>query len=329
MEDIPQRIRDQIVRMLGPVEELTSIHKGLSNASVYKIQTSRGTYALKQFSNADFAWEKLHRIHHFQKTIVNGGFEQAPRILDWPNSHSLFEDEDCWWELSTWKPGESISTIGASSTAQLRNAMQILAKLHALSKPICSMSQQSPGLEFRLHSLMQPVLNLEDRRVQEIRRDPQLEQLIVAIDRHSRFRLHDLKTGILQLARHEWHCQWIVRDIWRAHVLFEGDQVTGVIDFAAAAVDTPLLDLTRLLGTLMPPTDPRWSEMVQLYCQESRQDFELETTRLLDEVSTFLSGRNWLMWLVAGNIQLKNAGIGSRERWSEIQRKLTDYMAES
>ena len=329
MDEIPQRVREQLTRLLGRIDDVAVITKGLSRSSVLRIQSLQGTYAVKQYPNTDFALEKLCRIHHFQRSVVSGGFDKLPQLLDWPDGQSLLADQDSWWELCSWRPGEPTASLGEITTDQLCSAMKSIAQFHKVCKSIGPTQQPSPGLEFRLRSLAQPILNLEDRRLLEIRRDPQVAGLIEAIARHSQYRLRDLQYSVQRLAMKKWECHWILRDIWRAHVLFENEQVSGVIDLGASGVDTPMLDVTRLLGTLITPGDGRWSTMVQLYCNESQQDFDLDTIRVLDEASTFLSGRNWLMWLVAGDIQLKNAENGARERWAEIQRKLTDYQLQS
>jgi homoserine kinase type II len=42
--------------------------------------------------------------------------------------------------------------------------------------------------------------------------------------------------------------QMCLRDVRADHVLFEGDDVRGIIDFGAIAVDHPAVDLARLLS---------------------------------------------------------------------------------
>ena len=39
-------------------------------------------------------------------------------------------------------------------------------------------------------------------------------------------------------------------DVWHDHVLFEGDTVTGVIDYGGAKIDHVAVDLARLLGSM-------------------------------------------------------------------------------
>ena len=40
-------------------------------------------------------------------------------------------------------------------------------------------------------------------------------------------------------------------DLWHDHVLFSGEEVTGLIDFDAMKIDSRALDLARLLGSLV------------------------------------------------------------------------------
>src|SRR4029079_8505162 len=56
-----------------------------------------------------------------------------------------------------------------------------------------------------------------------------------------------------------------IRDIWHDHVLFTGNDVTGIIDFGAMDVDTPATDVARLLGSLVGDDEPGWSAGVSAY----------------------------------------------------------------
>ena len=44
----------------------------------------------------------------------------------------------------------------------------------------------------------------------------------------------------------------VLRDIWSDHVLFQGEQVSGIIDFGTVRMDEPAADLARMLGSLHP-----------------------------------------------------------------------------
>jgi homoserine kinase type II len=51
-----------------------------------------------------------------------------------------------------------------------------------------------------------------------------------------------------------------LRDIWHDHILFTGNEVTGLIDFGAVGIDTPATDIARLLGSLIPNPRSRSGE---------------------------------------------------------------------
>lgn len=90
----------------------------------------------------------------------------------------------------------------------------------------------------------------------------------------------------------------VIRDLWHDHVLFTGDEVTGIIDFGALRVDTPACDLARLLGSLVENDRDRWRLGLAAY-EEIRPLSPQEhlLIPLLDESQALLSGLYWLEWL--------------------------------
>jgi len=322
---VPSSVIEQLNKVLDGLGNFTQVRSGLSRSSVYKIETARDAFALKRYSTEDFSREKLSQVHDFQNRISSVGFDKTPQLKKWPDGQTLILSDDSWWEISSWKSGEPVATLGVASRDQLRNSVESLAELHLISREYRQIEQTSAGMDFRLRCLAQPELNPEERRIAELVRDAQFQSLIESVIQHSRLRLRVLQQSMRNLAQRRWRCHWILRDIWRQHVLFQETKVAGIIDLCAAAIDSPILDLTRMLGTMIAPDDDRWNEMVSNYCSITGQDFSVEMLRVLDEVSTFLSARNWIMWLVAGEISLDNLGKQSRERWNEIERKLLLY----
>src|SRR5207237_10847988 len=68
-------------------------------------------------------------------------------------------------------------------------------------------------------------------------------------------------------SRHE--SQIIHGDLHREHVLFTGDTVTGIIDFASSKRDHPALDLARYLGDAAGDDDSLLNLGVEVYREAS------------------------------------------------------------
>jgi len=100
--------------------------------------------------------------------------------------------------------------------------------------------------------------------------------------------------------------QAVVRDIWSSHVLFAADEptrVAGIVDFHAAAVDSPATDLARLLGSWCRgraiPLGDECREALSAY--ESIRQLTAEDRRLvpwLDATATIFGLDNWFRWIL-------------------------------
>ncbi len=100
------------------------------------------------------------------------------------------------------------------------------------------------------------------------------------------------------LATTHFALQPCLRDIWHDHVLFTGDQVSGIIDYGAVDIDTPATDLARLLGSLVEDDAHAWQTGVAAYSEvQSLTDDEARAAKILDTSGTVLAGCNWLRWV--------------------------------
>ena len=65
--------------------------------------------------------------------------------------------------------------------------------------------------------------------------------------------------------------QWVLRDVWHDHVLYDPadpDRVAGIVDYHASGRDTPATDVARLLGSWIDPgavSPDWWSRRVAAY----------------------------------------------------------------
>lgn len=92
-----------------------------------------------------------------------------------------------------------------------------------------------------------------------------------------------------------------IRDIRREHVLFTGDEVTGWVDFGALALDSPAVDVARVLVEFCDNRRGEWPALLALYEQTCRGTFleqaSLHLIDAFDRSGTLLAPWNWLRWI--------------------------------
>lgn len=122
---------------------------------------------------------------------------------------------------------------------------------------------------------------------------------------------------------------FVIRDLWSDHVLFCDERVTGVVDFGAARVDEPAVDLARLTGSLEPYDSELRVWAIQKYLA-NRQNTAggngvgalLERTRVLDESSTLLSALQWLDWTILSPREFPGKEDFIQKRWNTFLERV-------
>jgi homoserine kinase type II len=89
-----------------------------------------------------------------------------------------------------------------------------------------------------------------------------------------------------------------IRDIWHDHVLFEGDRVTGLIDFGAMRVESVAGDIARLFASLVGDDRPAWQTALGAYeAVRPLSRNERDLIAPFDQSAVLLAGMNWLEWI--------------------------------
>jgi Ser/Thr protein kinase RdoA (MazF antagonist) len=87
-------------------------------------------------------------------------------------------------------------------------------------------------------------------------------------------------------------------DVWHDHILYEGDTVTGVIDYGQVKLDCVAVDLARLLGSMVPGAPERMQGALWMYGQMRPLPVAAEMlVPLLDRTGMLVGAMNWLRWL--------------------------------
>jgi homoserine kinase type II len=93
-----------------------------------------------------------------------------------------------------------------------------------------------------------------------------------------------------------------IRDIRREHLLFVGDELTGLVDFGALQMDHPAIDTARLLGECVGDDGSRRDTALAAYrAAAPPQLADAADPALIDAfdgANLVLSPGNWLRWIL-------------------------------
>jgi homoserine kinase type II len=292
---------------------------GFSGAAFWRLTTPRGLLCLRRWPSqadpSDPKWsQRLGFIHAVLEHVARRGFSLVPIPIRTRQGNSHLQLDDFSWELSPWLAGHA-DYLPLRRPEKLRAAMTALAEFHRAAadfgiRGIDCRPAASPGVRARRH------------RIEQLRAGG-LQAIATAVDAAPRpapgcvpqewIALVELARRLLPLYSQaeepvlrqlvaaepiEVPMQPCIRDIWHDHVLFEGDRVSGLIDFGAMRVDNVACDAARLLGSLADDDAGVWQEGLAAYLATrplSRDEQNL--VGVFDRSTTLLAGMNWLEWI--------------------------------
>lgn len=304
----PFRIDEEIRPVLaayGPSLSLLSAENldgagGFSGARLWRLTTSTGQLCLRRWPPEHPTPERLTWIHSVLRAAAANGFPKVPVPLAATNGATWVRHHGTLWELAPWLAGKA-DYSSRPTPRRLSEAMQALAEFHRSVDGFGGrFSAPSPGIQ---------------RRVQQLGRllNGDFAQLADAVSASSCPPLDDAARRLLKLfprlaeatlqtlrlaAEQSVVLQPVIRDIWHDHVLFEVDQVSGIVDFGAMQVDSVSGDIARLLGSLVADDTVGWQIGQTAY--ESIRPLSRGEHGLLkafDRSGVLLGAINWLTWI--------------------------------
>jgi len=295
---------DVLRRWFGNVAEIEIISASFSGAVIWRVSRSEGDLCLRRWPRAHPTTEGLSAIHGLLQHIDNAGFDLGPTPWKTSAGDTFVLSEDHLWELTPWKPGDA--NFGHEpSDAKLSAAMTTLAGFHLAAHSYRVEDKRpeqtaSPGLQQRLaivRNLQQGELDcLRDatRTAPAPAVDDLLQKLLEGVGRS----LDPVAQRLAPIAEQPLPLQWCLRDVHREHLLFTGEQVTGLIDFGAAEVDSVAGDIARLLGSLVRNDAAGWRAGIAAYdARRCLCEVEKQAIVAFDEGGTICSAANWVRWL--------------------------------
>lgn len=254
------------------------------------------TKSKDQFARITWVHAHMARAEHL-------GF--VPRVYGDGAGQTVVASGGRFWELTAWMPGEATYRIHPTSQ-RLSAVCASLAALHRIWAAHASPSLPFPAVQRRL-ALLRDWRNRDRAAVA-----PELADLL---DRAGAVLPRWVAWAERELA--PWAgrpvpVQPCLCDIHHDHILFTGDAVTGVIDYAAMKVDHPAVDLARLLGDLVPDDPDRTAAGLAAYhAARGATDVTAELVGLLDRTGTVCAVVNWLLRL-SRSAPADPAGVAAR-----------------
>ncbi len=240
---------------LGVVSNIQSLGNagGFSGAQLWRVRCDRGDYCLRRWPHPT-RLSYIEGVHHSLLIANSSGLCVAAPILD-RSGNSVVTLEGSLWELAKWMPGAADFNQNPS-LKRLNQLMKFLAQFHQLD--FGGFGGSMPNKRGKSPSLL--------HRKEMLARAPQrIREIGSMIEKKSSHPLHSLAKDCLEVVRKclsqtdpfgesnfdsEFELTTIIGDTHHDHFLFEGDNLSGVVDFGAMKHDTVSIDLTRLIGRL-------------------------------------------------------------------------------
>jgi homoserine kinase type II len=295
---------------------------GLSGALFWRVAAPRGQLVLRRWPIDEPSAERLQFIHDMLRHVRGRGIAFVPVPVDALSGKSSVEHAGHLWELGPWMPGAA-DYERAPSVARLQSAMRALAKFHVAVADALPASERRILAALPDHGVLAH-WNAAARRLQRLR-----ELQCSGIAALERTITDEPWRGLAPLAREfvaglpaavprtirqlepvaemKLPLQPCIRDIWHDHVLFSGEDVSGIIDFGAMNIDTPATDVARLLGSLVGDDAEAWQAGLAAYkAVRALSEDEIRAAGALDAAGTILAGCNWIRWIYIDGRQFDN-----------------------
>ena len=320
-------LRPQSVSFLGGAG-------GFSGAWIWRIESPLKTLCLRAWPPGGLSWNRLRGLHRLLALIRDAGLPQVSVPFTAADGSTLIDFAGRYWQLEPWMPG-SADFAARPSPTRLRNAMVCLAGWHRLAASFVpreseqdwfysAASESSPGLLERFGQIeswnpsrrvrvRQGLDHLDWDEFQIVARRI-LDLFPVTASRIAAELREGLKVQI--------PLQPCLRDIWHDHILFSGDEVTGLIDPGACRTESVAADLARWLGSVLGDDRNSWNMALAEYEQIRRlSPGELMLIQVFDRGTVLLAGMTWLDWTV-----LQKRPIADRERVIVRLRNILDRL---
>lgn len=165
----------------------------------------------------------------------------VPKLIRTRRGNTFCDVDGRLWDVSTWMPGDAESG-NDFSVPRRRGAVKAIVSIHRIWGNSSQAEEICPAVQRRL-SLVDDYRQWSHTGATGTY-DSQLVTLMARLPVH----LNEAELVLRPWTRQRVPVQLCFTDVHREHVLFSGDDVTGLIDYGAVKLDSPAVDLARLFG---------------------------------------------------------------------------------
>ncbi len=280
----------------GPLTPLGNCG-GFSGASLWRV----GENCLRAWSTGGASATRLRWVHRLMTLARQTGLTFVPAVWMTRHGESCVERAGRCWDATSWQPGRA-DFHEHPSGERLAAACTALARLHDAWATVDAAIGPCPAVRRRLERTAQwHDLLRSGWRPTFTPADPVTPHALRGWEA-IRAPMRQVPASLLAWQDRHLSLQPCLCDVWHDHVLFQGEIVTGLIDYGSVRVDHVAADLARLLGSLVGDDTTRWEVGLAAYTKHrALSDAERELARVLDRSGTLLGVANWLRWLYHEN----------------------------
>jgi len=273
---------------------------GFSGARLWRSEGVAGRSCLRAWpAHKTAVW--VRRLHRLMAAARRQGLDFVPAVYATGHGDTVIEAAGRVWELTQWLDGQA-SFAENPSPARLEAACEALAQLHRVWETFATSAEPCPAVRRRLQlwadwqelvsTGWQPQCLLPTSPF-----DP-LGPIVERAWRGLPGWLHEVPRCLAPWIDFCCPVQPCLCDPWHDNLLFEGDRLTGLIDYGTVKNDHVAVDVARMLGSLVGDDPEGWACGLRAYRRVHRLDDNAEQlAHVLDRTGTILGIVNWLRLL--------------------------------
>jgi homoserine kinase type II len=284
---------------LGSLYPLGS-HGGFSGANLWRVEGKVGPFCLRAWP-AQVSASRLAEVHRLMTLARGQGLSFVPSVNATVGGRTLVQHASRLWELTEWLPGRA-DYHEHPTRQRLESACAALARLHCAWQSTGSAEGRGtcPAVGRRLEAVRSWQILLSsgwEPRFSADDADPVHPVGRRAWDVLPRW-VERVRPSLGSIPAHAWPLQPCQCDPWHDNLLFEGERLTGLVDYGSVKVDHVAVDLARLLGSLAEDDAEGWRVGLEAYRGvRPLGRHEEELAHALDRTGAVVGVVQWLRWL--------------------------------